>query len=72
MVVLTVSVCWGHSEQEGLCQLHFHSLLWELCKVGWKILANNLLVSSSLCARQLLSSYCSHCAALLEMNLLLL
>lgn len=72
MVVLTVNVCWGHGEREGLCQLHFHPLLWELCKVGWKILPNNLLVSSSLCARPPLSSHCSHCAALLEMNLLLL
>uniref|UniRef100_A0A8D0FE26 Platelet-derived growth factor (PDGF) family profile domain-containing protein n=1 Tax=Strix occidentalis caurina TaxID=311401 RepID=A0A8D0FE26_STROC len=35
-VVLTVNVCWGHGECEGLCQPCFQSPLWELCRVGWE------------------------------------
>ena len=49
-VVLTGTVCWGHSEHGGLCWPRCQSRLWELCEVGrvggsWA--ANKLLVGSS-------------------------
>lgn len=72
-VVLTVNVCWGHGECEGLCQPRFQSPLWELCKVGWEIPVCEQAASWLFpCARQPLSSHCCPCAALLEINPLLL
>lgn len=66
MVVLTVNVCWGCGEHEGLHQLCFQSLLWELHEVGWEIpqAADKLPVSSFPCTRKPLSSHCSPCATL--------
>lgn len=34
---LTVNVCCGHGEREGLCQLHFQLPLWKLCEAVWEI-----------------------------------